>query len=219
MHSPGRRGRRRCPEGRRFHARHECQSPRLCLLVWPLAHKVLVAGQAGCLPLVSSRFGLLEWRKQWRKSVGGASDADEPAVEPQDNGSRWIPSRALRSPAPSGPWSGRRVQVRGSRSLREGLFFESVERRTSCRRRQAPIPFPHAFQPSAPELQVGRFGCGGRSDKVLLEVMPGGRRLRWLNCALSAKTPRPFLRGSPIPATRGCRTRPDRARDGCGTPG
>ena len=120
--------------------------------------------------------------------------------------------RAQGSLAPSGLGAGRRVLVTCSRSLHEGLFFESVERRTSCRRRTARIP-------SARELRVGSFGCGGPSVRALLGAMRWGRPSRWPTCALSAMTSRTFLPGWLTPVDRLCRTRCDSAQGASRNPG
>ena len=115
------------------------------------------------------------------------------------------PGRAQGSLAASGLASGRRVLDTCSRSLHEGLFFESVERRTSCRRRPERIP-------SARELRVGNFGCGGPSVRALLGAMRWARPSPWPTCALSARTSRTFLPGWLTPVDRLCRIRCDSAQ-------
>ena len=122
------------------------------------------------------------------------------------------PGRAQGSLAASGLASGRRVLDTCSRSLHEGLFFESVERRTSCRRRPARIP-------SARELRVGNFGCGGPSVRALLGAMRWARPSPWPTCALSARTSRTFLPGWLTPVDRLCRIRCDSAQRSVAKPG
>lgn len=100
-----------------------------------------------------------------------------------------------------------RVAGTCSGSLHEGLFFESVERRTSCRRRPARTRFPCVNARSAPGLRGGSSGGGGPPVKASLGATLAERRLRWRSSASSVKTPTTSLRRSPrkalLDTTRG----------------
>ena len=105
------------------------------------------------------------------------------------------------------PWRlgfvcGGRVLSTCSRSLQQGLFCESDERRTSCRRRSARIPSSRENELSDLEPRVEGSGCGDPSARALLDGMRGRRRWTWLNGARSATTSKILLRGWPLTVSR-----------------
>ena len=101
-------------------------------------------------------------------------------------------AHAARIPVSSGGCS---VPGTCSRSLQEGLFCESVERRTSCRRRSVPIPSSRESGLPGPEPRVEGSGGGGPSAREWPGAMPERRRMTWPYGVRNARTSKTFSRG------------------------